>query len=128
MHLAGKVHAMFLCSCEDCQRATGTGHSAVFMASPADVTITGELRHFARVAESGFSFTRYFCGICGTPIYGQSARAPDAMMIPVGLFGAAAADWYAPSQLIFARSHREWDLVADGLPHHQTYREKGALM
>ena len=50
------------------------------------------------------------------------------MMLPVGLFGAAAADWYEPSQLIFARSHREWDLVAAGLPRHQTYRDKGALM
>ena len=32
---------MFMCSCEDCQRATGSGHSTILLARPADVTITG---------------------------------------------------------------------------------------
>jgi hypothetical protein len=49
-------------------------------------------------------------------------------MLPVGLFGAAAADWYAPNQLIFARSHRDWDLVDAALPQHDTYRDAGAMM
>lgn len=128
LHFAGKVHAMFLCSCEACQRATGTGHSAVVLADPADVTIAGATKSFSRPANSGATFTQHFCPECGTPIYGTSSRAPNAMMLPAGLFGAAAADWYAPSQLIFARSHRDWDVIADALPRHATYRDEGAPM
>jgi len=30
--------------------------------------------------------------------------------------------------LIFARTHRDWDLIDDALPHHQTYRDEGAMM
>ena len=45
-------------------------------------------------------------------------------MLPAGLFGAAAADWYRPNQLIFARSHREWDVIAEDLPMHDTYRNE----
>jgi len=126
--VAGKVLSMFLCSCEDCQKATGTGHSAVVLMRSADVTLTGDVRSFARPSESGATLTRSFCPKCGTPIMARSSRAPDVLMLPVGLFGAAAAEWFRPNQLIFARSHRDWDTVADELPRHATYRNKGAMM
>lgn len=122
----GPIHAMFMCSCEDCQKATGTGHSATAMASPSDVVVTGETRSFARPAASGATLTRYFCPQCGTPLFGKSSRAPGAVMLPVGLFGAAAAEWFRPNQLIFSRSHREWDEIARSLPRHETYRYEKA--
>jgi hypothetical protein len=120
----GQVRSMFMCSCEDCQKATGTGHMTVILAHAPDVTITGEVKTFERPADSGATFTRCFCPRCGTPLYGKSSRAPDALMLPAGLFGAAAADWYRPNQLIFARSHREWDIIAEDLPRYETYRSK----
>lgn len=119
----GPIRSMFMCSCEDCQKATGTGHATVAIADFADVTIIGEVKSFTRPADSGATFTRSFCPECGTPLYGRSSRAPDAIMLPVGLFGADA-QWFAPNQLIFSRSHREWDRIAEELPRHQTYRQR----
>lgn len=119
--VAGRIRSMFMCSCEDCQRATGTGHSSVALAATGDVTVTGATASFARPAHSGATLTRWFCPRCGTPLYAQSSRATALFMLPVGLFGADAA-WFVPNQLIFARSHRDWDLVADDLPRHATYR------
>ena len=121
----GPVYSMFMCSCEDCQKASGTGHSTVAVADAAAVSIRGETRSFTRPSDSGATFTRWFCPECGTPLYGESSRAPDVVMLPVGLFGRNAG-WFVPSQLIFARSHRDWDLVDAGLPRHATYRtERG---
>lgn len=128
LRFAGKVLSMFLCSCEDCQRATGTGHAAIVLARRADVAVTGETRSFSRPANSGATLTSCFCPDCGTPLLAQSSRAGELAMLPVGLFGAAAAAWYAPNQLIFARSHREWDVIDAALPQHQTYRDGGAMM
>jgi hypothetical protein len=122
----GRIRSMFMCSCEDCQRATGTGHSTVALASPADVTITGPTRSFARPAHSGATLTRWFCPDCGTPLYAQSSRAPGLLMLPVGLFGPGAG-WFMPNQLIFARSHHDWDALPDGLPMHATYRNEDAI-
>lgn len=122
----GRIHAMFMCSCEDCQKATGTGHSTVAIASPDTVTVNGPTASFTRPSASGASFTRWFCPACGTPLYGKSSRAPHAIMLPVGLFGADAS-WFAPNQLIFARSHRDWDLMPDGLPMHATYRNEDSV-
>ena len=116
---------MLLCACRDCQRATGTGHSAVALVAAADLSIAGATKSFSRPAESGATFTRWFCPECGTPLHGESSRAPGLAMLPVGLFGDDTA-WFAPSQLIFARSHRDWDAIPAGLPRHDTYRDTGS--
>ena len=122
LSVRGRIRSMFMCSCEDCQRATGTGHSTVALVRPADVTVIGPTASFARPAHSGATLTRWFCSTCGTPLYAQSSRAPELLMLPVGLFGSNAG-WFAPNQLIFARSHHDWDTIPAGLPQHATYRD-----
>lgn len=119
----GRVLSMLMCSCEDCQKATGAGHSAIALFRTGDVTVTGETRSFARPSNSGAIFTRRFCPACGTPLGGHSSRAEAITMLPVGLFGGGAG-WYRPNQLIFARSHHEWDVVDAALPRWQTYRDE----
>jgi hypothetical protein len=116
---------MLMCSCLDCQRATGSGHASVALVSADALTLVGSAKSFDRPSDSGATFTRHFCPDCGTPLYGQSSRAPDMRMIPVGFF-AGQNNWFAPNQLIFARSQQAWDLVADHLPRHDTYRQGGA--
>jgi len=121
MAVHGRLVSMLLCSCLDCQRSTGSGHASVALVPTTALTLTGTAKSFARPSDSGAVFTRHFCPHCGTPLYGQSSRAPEMRMIPVGLFAGNNA-WFAPSQLIFARSQQAWDLVADHLPRHATYR------
>ena len=124
VHFAGPVKSMFMCACEDCQKASGTGHSTVALANRSDVTITGDIRAFDRPSNSGAMLTRHFCPVCGTPIYARSSRAPEALMLPVGLFGKDSTAWFMPTQLIFGRSHREWDLLAADIPRWTTYRDE----
>jgi len=113
---------MFMCSCKDCQRSTGTGHATVALVAIGDLTVTGPTASFARSAHSGATLTRWFCPSCGTPLYARSSRATELAMLPVGLFGQDSG-WFAPNQLIFARSHHDWDVIAPDLPQHATYRE-----
>jgi hypothetical protein len=119
----GRVLSMLICACEDCQKSTGTGHSAIALFRATDVTVTGETRSFSRPSNSGATFTRIFCPNCGTPLHGRSSRAEAVAMVPVGLFGNGA-DWYQPTQLIFARSHQNWDTVDAALPRWETYRDE----
>jgi len=113
---------MFLCSCENCQRATGTGHSSVVLVHTEAVRSLGATKAFSRPADSGATFTRHFCPECGTTLYAQSSRAPALRILPAGIF-AGHSNWFEPNQLIFSRSHQAWDLVQDHLPRHQAYRE-----
>jgi hypothetical protein len=116
----GRVLSMLLCSCLDCRKATGTGHSGFAIMRAEDVAITGETRHFTRIANSGSEISRHFCPRCGTPIYGVTARSPALILLPVGLFDNP--HWFAPTQAIFSRSHLDWDTLPDGIPQHETYR------
>ena len=121
MAVQGEVISMLMCSCLDCQRSTGSGHATVATVRKQALQVTGPAKSFDRPSDSGATFTRHFCPQCGTGLYGQSSRAPDLRMFLVGFF-AGQNDWYAPNQLIFARSRQEWDLIDDHLPQHDTYR------
>jgi len=118
----GRVISMFQCACDNCQRVSGSGHSSVVLLPADAISLTGATKSHARPADSGATFTRHFCSECGTTVYAQSSRAPAFCILPVGLF-SGQNDWFMPNQLIFNRSHRAWDLVADHLPRHQSYRD-----
>ncbi|MDB5473675.1 MAG: hypothetical protein JWP99_978 [Devosia sp.] len=122
MSVQGRVISMLLCSCLDCQRASGSGHSTVALVPAASLKLSGAAKSFERPTDSGARFTHHFCPTCATPLFGQSSRAPGLRLLPVGFF-AGQNEWFAPSQLIFARTRQAWDLIADHLPRHQTYRD-----
>ena len=119
----GRIVSMFQCACENCQRVSGGGHSNVVLLPADAVSTVGATKAHSRPAESGATFTRHFCPECGTTVHAQSSRAPGLRIVPAGLF-AGQNDWFVPNQLIFARSHRAWDLVADHMPWHARYREE----
>lgn len=123
VRVSGRIKSMLVCACRDCQKASGTGHATVAIVARDDLAVSGEVRTFSRPANSGARFTRHFCPVCGTPLYGQSSRAAGLAMLPVGLFGTET-EWFAPSQVIFARSHNDWDLIDAALPRYMTYREE----
>ena len=114
---------MFHCSCDNCQRTTGTGHSSVVLFHSDALRIVGATKSYSRPADSGATFTRHFCPECGTTVVAQSSRAPALRIVPAGIF-AGHNEWFEPNQLIFSRSHQAWDLVEDHLPRHQTYRQE----
>lgn len=121
LSVTGKIVSMFLCSCENCQRSTGGGHSSVALFHHEALRTVGATKSYSRPADSGATFTRHFCPECGTTVYAQSSRAPALRIVPVGIF-AGHNDWFKPNQLIFERGHQAWDLIADHLPRHETYR------
>lgn len=120
MTAKGRVLSMLVCSCLDCRKATGTGHSGFVIMRSEDVTITGLPRHFERIAASGANISRHFCPDCGTPLKGKTSRSPALTLIPVGLF--TDPYWFAPTQAIFSRSHLDWDTLPLGVPQYDTYR------
>lgn len=117
----GQVLSMLVCSCRDCRKATGTGHSAVVLVPDEAVTVTGQASGYERTAESGSAITRHFCPRCGTPLFARTARAPGLVLLPAGLFDDPT--WFAPNQAIFCRSHLDWDQLPPDLACYDTYRD-----
>jgi len=102
------------CHCVDCQKVTGTGHVSV-VALPADaVKVTGQVTAFAVMAESGQPYTRHFCPICGSLIYGEPASMPGVRTVTAGTLDDTAA--FEPQMVIYTRSRPTWDKIDSGLP------------
>ena len=76
--------AIRACWCRLCQYlASGSATvNAIFMADA--VTITGPLKTFAGVAESGCHMTRGFCPECGTQVTSTAAERPHLIVLRVG--------------------------------------------
>lgn len=121
LNASGPVVSMFQCACQHCQKVSGSGHSSIMLLPAEAVRATGATKSHVRPADSGAIFTRHFCPECGTTLFAQSSRAPAFRIVPAGLF-AGQNDWFKPNQLIFARSHADWDLVDMAMPHHAAYR------
>ena len=106
------------CHCRDCQRATGTGHVSVTGLPRAAVKITGELRAYASVGDSGQSLTRNFCPICGSLIFSEPTIMPGMINVTAGTLDDPSL--FQPQAAIYVRSRPDWDRLAGGLPEFET--------
>lgn len=117
----GRLLTAMLCACTECQRISGSGHSAFAMVPRDAITVTGDTKSFTRKADSGADLKRYFCPTCGTSLYSTTSRSPEIALLPAGLF--SNTDWYHPRQIIFNKSRTHWDCLPDDIPAYDTYRE-----
>jgi hypothetical protein len=99
----------FICQCRDCQKITGSGHSAEFAVPIEAVSISGELKHYKIESARGSTVNSYFCPICGNPVYKKTSGYS-------GLFFFHAAtlekpELFQPQQVFWASSSQPWDCV-----------------
>lgn len=121
VEFTGQPITQMLCSCKDCQKASGGGHATLALFPANAVNVKGDTKSFSVTANSGATTNRHFCPDCGTPIFGSSSRFPHLMLLPVGFFEDSS--WVEPKSLIFARSHLDWDKLDANLPQYDTYKE-----
>jgi hypothetical protein len=103
----------FLCQCRQCQRITGSGHSAEFVASSKDTIVSGELKFYEMVSDSGNTVSSGFCPNCGNPVLKKSSGYPGMLF-----FHAATLEnpsLFKPQKVFWVASHQPWDFVNPNL-------------
>ena len=106
------------CHCRDCQKASGAGGSvnAVIPRSALDIT-QGNPKRYAVTADSGRTLYRYFCGDCGSPIYGQRAASPETAVLRIGTLDNPPGDMKITAN-IWTRSARPWAYIDPASVQH----------
>ncbi|WP_162651430.1 GFA family protein [Lentilitoribacter sp. Alg239-R112] len=101
MHVRGKCHCgniaftaeinpdrVRICHCTDCQKLSGSPFRVVVPVSENKFNLlSGNLKHYIKVAESGDKRQQSFCPDCGTPIYATSvgdSNEPKKLGIRLG--------------------------------------------
>ena len=99
-----------ICWCRDCQHlAAGGGTVNVIFASEA-VTITGPLRTYESVADSGNRMRRQFCEHCGTPVTSGAESRPHLIILRAGTLDDPEVA--KPSMTIWTDSAPSWACIA----------------
>jgi hypothetical protein len=97
------------CHCRSCQKSTGSGYAPILMVPIAATTITGEVRYYDALGDTGLSVSRGFCPTCGSPLFGKPAVLPDL----IGIKAASLDDpsHYQPGADIYTDSAQPWDCM-----------------
>jgi hypothetical protein len=114
--LCGAIHyectaapvAMANCHCRDCQQATGTAFAAGVLVPRDSVTITGDVKYYDVIGDSGGIISRGFCPNCGSRLFGKRAIG-DLISIMAGSLDDPS--WFHPTIDLYAASAQPWDYM-----------------
>lgn len=103
-----------VCWCKTCQKI-GAGGPAVGAAfHSAAVSVTGEMRDYESVADSGNKMHRRFCPTCGTHLFSASESRPHLVFIRAGALDDP--EIARPSSTIWVKSAPSWAMIDHTLP------------
>jgi hypothetical protein len=102
----GEPAKVSLCHCLDCQRRTGSTFGIAAFYSRDAIQTEGTSRSYRRKADSGFSVQFHFCPVCGSTVFWEPERKPDAIAVAVGCFGDPM--FPAPSQSVYDEQRHAW--------------------
>ncbi len=95
-----------VCHCRDCQKSTGSAFAVLVGVPGAAVTVTGPIRMFDALGDSGKATHLGFCPHCGTGM----TRSAD-LMAGVTMLSAGTLDdpsWVEPTLQIYCDSAQPW--------------------
>jgi hypothetical protein len=102
------------CWCRVCQYI-GAGSATVNSCFPsAALEVTGELRDYRMIADSGNAAHRRFCPICGTHLFSASEARPHLVFVRAGTLDDP--EIARPSLTIWTASAPSWACIDERLP------------
>ncbi|OWJ67491.1 GFA family protein [Inquilinus limosus] len=94
------------CHCLACQRRTGSPFGVAALFRREDVRAEGPDRCYERPSDSGVPVLFHFCPNCGSTVFREPRRKPDAVAVAVGTF--ADPGFPAPDQAIHGQHRHPW--------------------
>ena len=121
---------VMICHCADCQTLSGSAfRTVVFTREDTFKLLSGELKIYVKIGESGTKRPQSFCPECGTPIYSSTmAEGPKVHVIRVGT--ARQRDQLVPKLQLWCRSSQRWASVFGLYPKLEkqpAFNQKGAV-
>lgn len=103
-----------VCHCRTCQRATGSAFASVVAIPAAALSLSGEVRQFDGVGDSGKATHRRFCPACGSSVALSADIMDGVVMVPIGTLDDAA--WVQPAMQIYCDAAQPWAVLAGDMP------------
>lgn len=131
MHVDGKCFCGFvtyravidpekvaICHCSDCQNHSGTAYGIVAGVTRGFELLSGEMKTFYKIADSGARRALTFCPECGTRIYAKPADdGPGFWGLRVGTITQRAE--LPPKMQVWCQSALPWTADISDLPRFE---------
>jgi hypothetical protein len=101
------------CHCRDCQKATGGACSASVFVPIDSLTVTGNVKYYEKVGDSGRSISRGFCPECGSALFGKPAVMAGLVSIRPGTLDDPTL--FRPGFDMYSASAQPWDQMDPAL-------------
>jgi hypothetical protein len=102
----GEPQKISLCHCLDCQKRTGSTYGIAAFFHRQDVKAEGRTSTYKRASDSGHAVTFHFCPDCGSTVFWEPDRKPEAVAVAVGSF--ADPTFPAPTQSVWNERRHPW--------------------
>jgi hypothetical protein len=112
----GEPLRVSVCHCTECQRRTGSVFGVQARFAKASVTIEGVSTAYTRSGDSGGRVTFHFCPACGSTVYYEIERVPDAVGVAVGAF--ADRTFPPPRVSVYEARMHPWVGLPVDVEHH----------
>lgn len=110
---------VIICHCTDCQTLSGSAYRTVAFAEDGSFELlSGTLKAYIKIADSGRKRAQTFCPECGSPIYAASpGDNPKAMGIRLGT--CRQREELRPKKQYWSASAQAWSGDIGALPNDE---------
>lgn len=113
LRVRGEPTAVYICSCQACQRTTGSAFAYRAQFRTVNVlSIEGQQGHWRRLGDSGRWVEHVFCPSCGALVFMNAESLQDAIAVSAGCFADTA--FPKPTRQHFASSSPLWLVPPSG--------------
>jgi len=95
-----------VCHCKNCQRQSGTAFTTIVGVPKEALKVTGTLRTYEDVSETGKGMHRRFCPECGSPIVTDADGYPNLTFVKAGTLDDTS--WVDPTVQFWCASAQPW--------------------
>lgn len=83
--IEGEPFRTLNCHCDDCRKATGSAFTTIVFYKDEQISVSkGRPNSFEHRADSGNKVHKYFCGNCGSPLFGTTELRPGTTYVRLG--------------------------------------------
>ena len=95
-----------VCHCTDCQHFTGSAFATIIGVRARALKVTGTLKTFTKLGDSGKPIHRRFCPECGSGIMDEADVLPGVAMVNAGSLDDRS--WVKPQSELYCDSAQPW--------------------
>lgn len=114
----GTIRNIVYCHCSQCRKAQGSAFATNGIVTATDFQLSSGKDQLTGY-ESSPGQTKYFCQVCGSPIFSHSTARPDQIRVRLGTLDSSITE--RPQAHIFATSKANWEDICGDLPQYVDY-------